>query len=238
MSISAFAQALTGELLVKSGVRQGMTVVNVGALTGDTAFLIAERVGESGKVVAVESDPSCVAIARERASNQCFRNVAFECVDLEDLQIEMPADAVVGRFYLANARDPSAALSRAASLVRAGGAIVFQEWDYRSLRTTHSRLPLYSGFIESAINALEQRGVRLDMGLNLIDTFVEAGLPVPSIRTELSPVTGEATSGYALLETLLGTDGIANITEELHAEADAARVHTYFPLQVGAWTRL
>lgn len=235
--ISAFAQSLTSDLLVKSGIRQGMTVVNVGSLTGDVAFLLAERVGPSGRVIAIETDARLAGVARERASEQCFGNIAFDCLDVRDLRLESMADAVIGRFYLGGQPDPADTVRRAAALVRPGGAVVFQEWDYRALRGADSRLPVYARFIEKAAGVLIRNGVRPDMGLRLVDAYVEAGLAIPSIRTEVSPVIGEGDRGYRLLQALFGIDGNPELTERLLAEATLAGVHAYFPMQVGAWVR-
>ncbi len=118
-----------------------------------------------------------------------------------------------------------------------GGSVIFQEWDYRSMRGPDANLPLYSSFIERAMSALSCNGVRMDMGLRLVDALVEAGLPVPAIRTELQPIGRDGASSYRLLQTLLNADPAADLAAPLKAEALAAHVHAYFPLQVGVWAR-
>jgi|GEM_PF-743589 len=61
---------LAGELgaSLKTLVRPGMTVADIGAGVGDVALPLAELVGPSGRVLAVEPDQDHVAVLRERAA--------------------------------------------------------------------------------------------------------------------------------------------------------------------------
>ena len=254
---STFAQPLTHELLGRAGVLPGMRVLVPGGGTGDLAFLVAERVGESGAVVAIDADGRALRAARRRAREERFEHIEFRALTLGDIGDVEPFDAVVARFYLMYESDPVDALRHAAALVRPGGRVVVQEWHFESTLWPQTSqwpdLPLYRAFAGWAVDALRCSGAHVDMGLRLVNAFAEARLPLPAIRTELCAVQGAGPSGYAFFEETMRDllpqmerFGIASASDvdvdsfarRLEREAIAARGHAFLPLQVGAWTRV
>lgn len=233
-----------------------MRVLVLGRGLADVALLVAERVGRRGAVIGTHADPWVVAEARRRAADECFDQVTFRAASLERVDLQGPVDAVVGRFFLMNERDPVRAIRLAASMVHDGGRIVFQEWHYDSILWAETsdwpHLPLYRQFAHWLIEGLRRRHAHVDMGLRLINAFTEAGLPVPTVRTDLRMVHGPGSLGYAFFETaireLLPTIercGLASaldvqvdtLAERLERETVGATGHLFLPLQVGAWTR-
>jgi ubiquinone/menaquinone biosynthesis C-methylase UbiE len=59
---------ITRQLLIDAGVGEGMRVLDVGTGRGDVAFIAGEIVGASGGVVGIDSAPTAIAVARERAA--------------------------------------------------------------------------------------------------------------------------------------------------------------------------
>lgn len=253
---AAFAQPLTEELLACSGISPGMRVLVLGRGLADVALLVAERVGRRGVVIGANEDPSVVAEARRRAADECFDRLSFRAESLDGVGLAEPVDAVVGRFFLMHERDPVEAIRAAASKVRDGGRVVFQEWHYDSVRWAETsdwpHLPLYRQFARWSIEGLRRRQAHVDMGLRLVNAFAEAGLPVPTVRTDLRMVHGSGSLGYAFFEAaireLLPTIehcGLASaleiqvdtFAERLEHETTRAAGHLFLPLQVGAWTR-
>ena len=251
-----FAQTLTHELLGRAGIVPGMRVLVPGAGLGEVAFLVAERVGPSGRVFAIDADERAVATARDSAAQQCFADIDFRVQSLGDFDVA-GLDAVVGRFFLMRETDPAAALRNAAAHLRPGGRLVFHEWHFESMlweQTSHwPDLPLYRTFAGWSIETLRRCGVHVDMGLRLINAFAEAALPLPATRTELAAVRGEGRARYAFFEDTLRELlpdmerlGIATacdvdvdtFAERLEREVVTTRGHAFLPLQVAAWTRV
>lgn len=239
---AALALPLTEELLACSGISRGMRVLVLGRGFADVALLVAERVGQDGGVVAMHEDRRTVGEARRRAILECCDRVSFRTGPLPRTDVDAPFDAVFGRFFLMYQRDPVQAIRRAASMVHDGGRIVFQEWHYESIRWGHTSswplVPLYRQFVRSSIEALRRRRAHTDMGLRLVNAFTEAGLAIPSVRTDLRAVHGAGSLGYTFFEDeicewLPGTDTFA---ERLERETTASGGHLFLPLQVGAWT--
>ena len=251
------AQALTEELLGRAGVLPGMRVLVPGGAHGDLAFLVAERVGDSGTVVAIDSDAQALRSARTRARVERFERLEFRAVPLAQARALAPFDAVVARFFLMYEPDPVAALRSAAVLLRPGGRLVAHEWHFESMlwaQTSHwPDLPLYRSFARWSVETLRRSGAHVDVGLRLVNLFAEARLPLPATRTELCAVKSAGARGYGFFEQtmreLLPAMQRFGIAEEqevavdsfahrLERDASAAGGHAFLPLQVGAWTRI
>jgi ubiquinone/menaquinone biosynthesis C-methylase UbiE len=254
---AAFAQPLTEELLAGSGITPGMRVVVMGSNLADLALLVAERVGGDGTVIGIDADLSNVECAWQRAWAEGFDRMDLRVGRVHDLYVDGPVDAVIGRFYLMRDRDPAEAIRSAARLVREGGRIVFQEWHYDSILWSQTSdwpdVPLFRHFAHWLIATMRAAGVHVDMGLRLVNLFSEAGLPLPSVRTDLRVIHGSGSLGYAFFESAVrglmpAIQGRRTSPKE-HFDADrfakrleretvAAGGHLFLPLQIGAWTRL
>ncbi|MEO6991422.1 MAG: methyltransferase domain-containing protein [Candidatus Baltobacteraceae bacterium] len=253
---AASAQPLTEELVARAGISPGMRVVVFGEGIGDLALLVAERVGPSGAVLGIAEDERAIAQAERCAREQCFAQVTFRCEPYDTLALDAPVDAAIGRFFLMGRPEPVGAIRRAASLVRPGGRVIFHEWHLESMLCRHTsswpELPLYRKFARTTVDALRSDGVHVDMGLRLPNAFVEAGLSMPAVHTDLRAVSGSGAHGYAFFdETLprvlaamqrLGVDPAHELRSEafaarLEQEAVAAGGHAFLPLQVGVWSR-
>jgi SAM-dependent methyltransferase len=189
---AAFAQPLSEELLISAGVTPGMRVLVLGRGLADVALLVAERVGERGAVIAAHEDPKVVAEARRRAAEEGFDQVDFQAESLDRISLAAPVDAVVGRFFLMYEHDPVGAIRLAADTVHSGGRILFQEWHYESVLWPETSdwpyVPLYRAFARWSIEGLRRQHAHVDMGLRLANAFTEAGLPLPTVRTDLRVV--------------------------------------------------
>jgi SAM-dependent methyltransferase len=252
---AALAQPLTEGLLADAGITPGMRVLVLGRGIAELALLVAERVGRHGCVIAAHEDQRVVAQARRRAADESFDRVSFRATPLEEIARKGSLDAVVGRFFLAQAGDAVDALRVAASAVHGGGRIILHEWHYESMLWTHTsdwpRVPLYRDFARWAIEGLRRDRVHVDMGLRLANIFSAAGLSVPALRTELRTVHGSDPIGYGFFEATLreltaaleacGIDAagvdVDTFARRLERETVAGGGHVFLPLQVGAWTR-
>lgn len=242
---AAFAQPLTEELLACSGITPGMRVLVLGPDLADLALLVAERVGADGTVIGLDSDTRNVDRAYWRAEAEGFDCIEFRVGALRNLHLNAPVDAVVGRFFLMHEPDPVGAIRRAAGLVHDGGRIVMHEWHYESILWPQTSdwpdVPLYRRFAQTSIDRMRRTGVHVDMGLRLVNLFTEAGLPLPSIRSDLRVVNGAGSLGYRFFESALtelngDLDGDA-FAQRLERETLATGGHIFLPLQIGAWTR-
>lgn len=175
---------ITERFFREAGIRPGQRVLDIGSGVGDVAMLVARMVGPSGEVVAVERDRNSIAKASARVTEAGFHNVSFNESNVNEIMGEKPFDAVVGRFILMYLPDPVATLRSISQLVRAGGVVVFQEPTWVPVIAHLSALPLWFS-TASLIDKTMRVSANHDMGAELYDTFVRAGLPAPTVRMEL-----------------------------------------------------
>jgi ubiquinone/menaquinone biosynthesis C-methylase UbiE len=175
---------ITERFFREAGITQGQRVLDLGSGVGDVAMLVARMVGPSGEVVAVERDRNSVAKASARVTDAGFRNVSFNESNVNEILGEKPFDAAVGRFILMYLPDPVATLRSISQVVRPGGVIVFQEPTWVPVITQLTQLPLWLA-TASFIDKTMRTSANHDMGTELYQTFVEAGLPEPTVRMEL-----------------------------------------------------
>jgi len=245
----------TRRLFEDAGLRPGMTVLDVGSGAGDVALLVAELVGPTGAVVGVDVNPAVLVTARERAVARGLGQVRFLEGDVRTIALPDDFDAVVGRLVLLYVGDPVEAVRAAASRVRPGGIVAFQEADWTLLYAWGAAgflPPLRTQLSTWAYRVYEQSGAHVSMGMALHRTFVDAGLGPPEMSLH-APVGGAPdwpgfdlmADGVRSVLPLLEQYGIATAAE-VEVETLAARLCAevgtssmplvLFPL-VGAWAR-
>jgi ubiquinone/menaquinone biosynthesis C-methylase UbiE len=113
-------------------LRPGAIVLDACAGSGASAIPAAERVGPTGKVVAVDLADNLLALARAKADRQGLDNLETRYADIEALDFPPGAfDAVIivfGVFFLPDMAAATAALWR---LVAPGGQLAMTNWGPR-----------------------------------------------------------------------------------------------------------
>jgi len=111
--------------LERLGIGPGWKCVDVGAGGGDVAVALAEIVGWSGRVYAVDSDPRARDVVAAAAAEHS-QVIAITQAG-EDLLLPEPMDLAFCRFLLMHVHDPAVVLERMRRAVRPGGWVVAQE---------------------------------------------------------------------------------------------------------------
>ena len=244
---------MTRRFFCEAGIVRGMRVLDVGCGSGDTTFLAADLVGDTGEVVGVDRAPAAVVVARRRAEVLSLHNVSFREGDPADMTFELPFDAVVGRYVLMFQHDPTTILRKLAAHVRPGGVVAFHEPDFDSERS-FPPVPTYDCCCRWVAEALRLSGADPRMGIKLFAAFVAAGLPAPLMRLE-SVISGGANSAdhvqfkTELARTLvpemerLGVATADEVDIETLAERVLAEVIANSSVivgrsEIGAWSRV
>ena len=109
-----------------TGVRQGSHVLDVATGTGDAAIVAADRVGVSGRVVAVDISVPMLREARDKAAG---RQIEFAEGDAQRLSYaDGSFDSIVCLFGLMFIPDKVAALCGLRRLLRPGGRVAATSW--------------------------------------------------------------------------------------------------------------
>ena len=110
----------------------GDTVLELAAGLGDTGFMAARLVGESGRVIITDFAPEMVAGARRRAEEIGVKNAEFRVLDAEQMDLEMDSvDGVLCRWAYMLTTDPATAFAETRRVLRPGGRLAFSVWASR-----------------------------------------------------------------------------------------------------------
>jgi ubiquinone/menaquinone biosynthesis C-methylase UbiE len=121
-----FSRPVSEWLVERLDPRPGQTILDLAAGLGETGFLAAPRVGETGRVLVTDFAPRMVAAARRRAAEFGVTNAEFRELDAERMTLESECiDGVVCRWGYMLMADPGAAFGETWRVMRPGGRLAF-----------------------------------------------------------------------------------------------------------------
>lgn len=192
---------VTRRFFLRSGITNGMKVLDVGSGAGDVAITLADFVGEEGSVIGVDVNPDILETAKTRADVEGYKNIEFIAGDIRTLALPDDFDAVAGRLVLMYMADPAEALRYLITLVKPGGIVAFQEAEFSPYNSAiHPSTPLINNLVKWGQTVFKESGAHTEMGMDLYKAFVDAGLPEPILNFE-APLGGPADwPGFDYLE--------------------------------------
>ena len=186
---------ITRRLIGECEIKPGMRVLDIGCGAGDVSMLLAEAVGPSGLVVAIDREARAIETTRFRGETAGHHNIEVVATD-DEIPNTRPFDAALGRYVLVHQRDPIAMIRRAATAVRSGGIVAFHEVAIHAYTSEAlPRVALYDHVVSAARAALVATVPCPDVAGRLVACFAEAGLPSPHLICEC--VIGDSTSPLA-----------------------------------------
>ena len=109
--------------------REGDTILDLAGGPGDNGFLVAERVGKSGKVIETDFAPLMVETARRRAAELGIENVETRVLDAEKMDVpDDSVDGIICRWGFMLMLDPQAALTECRRVLKEGRRLAFSVW--------------------------------------------------------------------------------------------------------------
>jgi len=195
--------------LGRLGLGEGWRCVDVGAGGGDVTVALAELVGASGRVYAVDNDPRSRDAVAEAAAASSVAQVLAVTQAGEDLTLPEPVDLAFCRFLLMHVAQPERVLRRMAGAVRPGGWVVAQEPITTAGRVGGTPMSMPDARhpdVGADLPALFRRA-----GLTLVDAWAEApaGAGPGPVSDYLASLTGVDPGDDAVvlppLVTVIGT---------------------------------
>ena len=147
------------DMLAAHGIGEGRTIVDYGCGPGYLTLAAAELAGPTGKVYAVDKEPSMVELVKQRSDEAGLSNVEAVWNDGSDA----PVPSGVADFVLCflvlhypDTDDGRAAIARdIARLLKPGGQAVIIQWKAEQRRTSGITYETLAGILESAGLAFE-----------------------------------------------------------------------------------
>jgi SAM-dependent methyltransferase len=213
--------------------------------------LMAERVGQAGRVVGLDVDESLGGLALERLHAAGHAQCSWHRHDVAtDMPIPgAPFDLVHARLLLFHLPERVAVLARLWDAVAPGGYLVVQDYDLRTIGV----LPALAS-VESVgrvlTGAFTAAGADVSAGARLPVLFAQAGVGEPD-GTDVAGRLEPLATGRVVLESVLRSVLPAALTHGVTTENEAAGILSaldhdaarfpdrpmLWPLMIGAWKR-
>ena len=116
-------------LAEKLAPEPGQTILDLAAGTGDLGLMIAERVGDEGRVMSADFAEHMVEVARRNGEGRGLSNVEYRVMDAERMDLgDNSVDGVTCRWGYMLMADPVTALQETRRVLRDGGRLAFAVW--------------------------------------------------------------------------------------------------------------
>ena len=243
----------TREFFQKAGLTTGMKVLEIGCGAGDTSLLVLEIVGDSGKVVGIDTAATAVTVANSRMERLGKSNARFHQADPMTFEPGETFDALVGRYVLMFNPEPERILKSLLRHVRPGGVVAFHEVDWVGSRS-NPNAPLFERCTDLIVQTFQKVGTNPHMAQSLHSVFrrAGAGLPTMALRAAIEGPSGSENYVDLLAEltiTMLpvmedhglvqgGSIDPASLARRMREEVERLDGVVVGRSEVGAWTRL
>jgi ubiquinone/menaquinone biosynthesis C-methylase UbiE len=154
--------------LQRLGVAPGWRCIEVGAGGGSIARWLAERVGPTGSVLAIDLD---LRLLEPLATS----TLAVRRLDICHEELPTDANLVHARLLLEHLPDPQTVLQRMTRALRPGGWLVITDADFRTVRLSAPHAT-FDRVASSFISAIRAAGWDTQLAPSLGSMFENAGL--------------------------------------------------------------
>ena len=152
----------------RAGITAGNRVLDVGAGPGYATVDLAEIVGPTGQVVALERSSKFMRALEERYRAQSLSNVQSHELDLmTDPWPEGPYDFSWCRWVASFVTDPALLVQKLGRVLRPGGRAIFHEYAHYLTWRFIPRLPSQERFAQEVKASWAAVGGKADIGLDL-----------------------------------------------------------------------
>lgn len=171
----------------RAGICTGTRVVDVGAGPGFATMDLADIVGATGHVTAVEISSKFAQEVKDQANVRGLNNVSVHILDLmhDDIPLATAGaefDAAWCRWVCMFVPDVGALVRRVQNALRAGGVAVFHEYVHYETYGLQPPTPGIDSFTQAAMKSFSARGGNANIAGTLLKELRQHGFETMSIK--------------------------------------------------------
>jgi SAM-dependent methyltransferase len=167
----------------RAGFMPGQTIVDVGCGPGYATMDLAQLVGPSGRVIAVDQAPGFIEHLDHRARALGLRQIETRVCDIERTEVfATGADGAYARWVLCFVGNPETVVAAVGRSLRPGGVFAVQDYyDYTGIQLAPAS-DVFRRAIEAVDRSWRERGGDPDVGCRLPGMMERCGFEVRAVR--------------------------------------------------------
>lgn len=181
-----------GNPVLLADLKEGETVLDIGAGGGIDCFLAAEKVGQKGKVIGVDLSEEMVRLAKKNAKKMGAKNVLFQLGDMEKLPVEdETVDVIISNCVINLAVDKQKVFNEAYRVLKHGGRLIISDivTEKRLPKKLEKSLEAYASCVGGALKEKEYIQKIRDAGFSAIQILGKRKIQILRKKGDkLSPI--------------------------------------------------
>ena len=161
-----------GNPVAIASIKEGETVVDLGAGGGLDVFLASKSVGPNGMAIGIDMTGDMVSLARKNAEKGGYENVKFYLAEIEAMPLQdNSVDCVISNCVLNLCADKDVALAEVFRVLKPGGRFAISDIALRKVlpEAIKKEVAAWTGCIAGALSIDENREALLKTGFSQID---------------------------------------------------------------------
>jgi SAM-dependent methyltransferase len=167
----------------RAGFTTGQTLLDIGCGPGWAAMDLAELVGPTGRVIAIDRSRRFLETLKAAAAARRLESIQVHELDLDEDSLPVEhADGAWSRWVYAFVKRPREVLARVGGALRPGGTLALHEYiDYRAWRLS-PRSDVFEEFVAQVMASWRDNGGEPDIALELPGWLQELGFEILELR--------------------------------------------------------
>lgn len=186
-----------GNPVAFAAIREGDVVLDLGSGAGFDAFLAAQKVGKTGRVIGVDMTPEMIAKAKENAKKGDYANVEFRLGEIEALPVEdRSVNLIISNCVINLSPEKEKVFKEAYRVLKPGGKLMVSDLVLtRDLpEDLKGSIDAYVGCLAGAIKKDDYLAHIKAAGFRDVKVISEASYPVDAMFEDLKSAEGAVVS--------------------------------------------